>query len=109
MVALRLDLAVPSRGFDVRLALEVGRETVALVGPSGAGKTTVLRAVAGLQRPAAGRIECDGEVWFDASAGVDMRPEDRSVGFVFQEYALFPHLSVERNVGFGGRARSCVR
>jgi molybdate transport system ATP-binding protein len=106
MVALRLDLAVPSRGFDVRVALEVGRETVALVGPSGAGKTTVLRAVAGLRRPASGRIECDGAVWFDASAGVDVRPEDRSVGFVFQEYALFPHLSVERNVAFGGGGRA---
>ena len=106
MVALRLDLAVPSRGFDVRLALEVGRETVALVGPSGAGKTTVLRAVAGLRRPASGRIECDGEVWFDEAAGVDVRPEDRSVGFVFQEYALFPHLSVERNVAFGAGRRA---
>ena len=106
MVALRLDLAVPSRSFDVRLALEVRRETVALVGPSGAGKTTVLRAVAGLLRPASGRIECDGEVWFDGAAGVDVRPEDRSIGFVFQEYALFPHLSVERNVAFGGRARA---
>jgi molybdate transport system ATP-binding protein len=106
MVALRLDLAVPSRGFDVRLALEVGRETVALVGPSGAGKTTVLRAVAGLRRPARGRIECDGEVWFDGAAGVDVRQEDRAVGFVFQEYALFPHLTVEGNVAFGGRARA---
>ena len=105
MDALRVDLTVPARGFDVGLALDVGRETVALVGPSGAGKTTVLRAIAGLVRPARGRIECEGEIWFDSDARVDRRPDERSVGLVFQDYALFPHLSVERNVGFGGRAR----
>jgi len=105
MDALRVDLTVPARGFDVGLALDVGRETVALVGPSGAGKTTVLRAIAGLVRPARGRIECDGEIWFDSDARVDRRPDERSVGLVFQDYALFPHLSVERNVGFGSRAR----
>ncbi|TMK90139.1 MAG: ABC transporter ATP-binding protein [Actinobacteria bacterium] len=106
MGPLRLDLAVPTRGFDLRLALEVGRETVALVGPSGAGKTTVLRAVAGLVRPARGRIECDGETWFDGERRIDLRPERRSIGLVFQEYALFPHLTVERNVAFGGRDRA---
>jgi molybdate transport system ATP-binding protein len=106
MVALHADLTVPARGFDVRLALDVGRETVALVGPSGAGKTTVLRAIAGLVRPARGRVECDGEIWFDSAGRVDRRPEERSVGLLFQDYALFPHLSVERNVAFGGRARA---
>ena len=106
MVALRLDLAVPARGFAVRVALDVGRETVALVGPSGAGKTTVLRAVAGLARPARGRIECDGETWLDTERRIDLRPEQRSVGLVFQEYALFPHLTVERNVAFGGGSRA---
>jgi molybdopterin-binding protein len=105
MVALSVDLTVPARGFDVGLALDVGRETVALVGPSGAGKTTVLRAIAGLIRPARGRVEC-GETWFDSAARVDRRPEERSVGLLFQDYALFPHLSVERNVAFGGRARA---
>jgi molybdate transport system ATP-binding protein len=106
MVALRVDLTVPARGFDVDVALDVGRETVALVGPSGAGKTTVLRAIAGLVRPARGRVECDGETWFDHARRIDRRPEERSVGLLFQDYALFPHLSVERNVAFGGRARA---
>jgi molybdate transport system ATP-binding protein len=100
-MALAFDLAVPLRAFDLELTLDVGRETVALVGPSGAGKTTVLRAIAGLVRPRRGRIVCDGETWFDA-AGVHRAPEDRSVGFVFQDYALFPHLTVERNVAFAG-------
>jgi molybdate transport system ATP-binding protein len=103
MGPLRFDLTVPVRSFDVEVALEVGRETFALVGPSGAGKTTVLRALAGLARPSRGRVEVDGETWF--ADGFSRRPEDRSVGYVFQEYALFPHLSVERNVSFGGAAR----
>ena len=100
MDALSVDITVPLRSFDLRVALEVApSETLALVGPSGAGKTTILRAIAGLTRPSAGWIECGG-TWFDARTHVP--PEQRSVGLVFQEYALFPHLTVERNVAFGG-------
>ncbi|MGH3093071.1 MAG: ATP-binding cassette domain-containing protein, partial [Gaiellaceae bacterium] len=84
----------------------VGRETVALVGPSGAGKTTILRALAGLQRPERGRIELGAETWLDVAGGIDRAPEERRVGFVFQDYALFPHLTVAENVAFGGRARA---
>jgi molybdate transport system ATP-binding protein len=110
MASLRLDLSVPLRAFDLELALEVGAETVALVGPSGAGKTSVLRAVAGLATPAAGMVSCADDVWFDSERGIDRRPEQRSVGFVFQEYALFPHLTVARNVTFGGgRADGLLR
>jgi molybdate transport system ATP-binding protein len=103
--ALRLTIDVPLRAFRVALELAVGRETVALVGPSGAGKTTVLRAIAGLVKPERGRIELDGDLLFDAEAGVDLPPERRRVGFVFQEYALFPHMTVEQNVAYGGRER----
>ena len=102
MASLRLDLSLPLRNSDLELALEVGRETVALVGPSGAGKTSVLRSIAGLARPTRGTVLCGDEIWFDADRRVDRRPEERSVGFVFQEYALFPHLNVEQNVTFGG-------
>jgi molybdate transport system ATP-binding protein len=102
MASLRLDLSLPLRNFDLELALEVGRETVALVGPSGAGKTSVLRTIAGLARPARGMVACGDDLWFDAERHVNRRPEERSVGFVFQEYALFPHLNVEQNVAFGG-------
>jgi molybdate transport system ATP-binding protein len=99
---LSFDIALPLRAFRLELALEVGSETVALVGPSGAGKTTVLRAVAGLTRPEHGSVRCGGETWFDADSGIDRRPEERSVGYVFQDYALFPHMTVEQNVRFAG-------
>jgi molybdate transport system ATP-binding protein len=102
---LALDITIALRTLRVDLALEVGRETVALVGASGAGKTTVLRAVAGLVRPDRGLIALDEEVWLDAEGGIDLPPEARSVGYVFQDYALFPHLSVRKNVAFGGAER----
>jgi molybdate transport system ATP-binding protein len=95
VAALRLDLAVPLRDFTLRVALEAGAETVALVGPSGAGKSTLLRAIAGLVA-ATGTLEVDGDDWARLPA------ERRPVGFVFQDYALFPHLSVRANVAFGG-------
>ncbi len=103
----RLDVAITTvlRTFELDVALTVGRETLALVGPSGAGKTTVLRAIAGLRRPDRGRIALGERPWFDAHRGVDLPPEARSVGLVFQEYALFPHLSVRANVAFGGSER----
>jgi molybdenum ABC transporter ATP-binding protein len=103
VVSLHVDLSLPLRAFDLELRLEVGQETVALVGPSGAGKTSLLRAVAGLARPRAGSIACGDDVWFDGGKKINRAPEQRSVGYVFQEYALFPHLTVERNVAFGAR------
>ena len=102
MDTARIDLTVPTRDFDVEVAFDVGAETVALVGPSGAGKTTILRAIAGLAKPSRRLVAANGEVWFDSERGINRRPEERAVGFVFQEYALFPHLSVERNVAFAG-------
>ncbi len=106
MVPLHLDLSHPLRSFRLELALEVGRETVALVGPSGAGKTTVLRALAGLLRPERGRVALGREVWLDVAARVNLTPEERRVGFVFQDYALFPHMTVAENVAFAGRERA---
>jgi molybdate transport system ATP-binding protein len=76
------------------------RECLALAGPSGAGKTSVLRTVAGLLQPRAGRVVCDGDVWLDTARGVDVPPERRRCGYLFQEYALFGHLSAWRNVAY---------
>jgi molybdate transport system ATP-binding protein len=72
-----------------------------LFGPSGAGKTTILRSLAGLERPNTGRISFGAEAWFDAQAGVMIPPQKRSIGYVFQDYALFPHLTVNQNVAYG--------
>jgi molybdate transport system ATP-binding protein len=103
MATLRVDeITVPLRTFRLHLSLEVG-STLALVGPSGAGKSTVLRAVAGLVRPESGRIAVDDEVFFDADRGVELPPEGRRVGLVFQEYALFPHMTVRQNVEYARR------
>jgi molybdate transport system ATP-binding protein len=102
-LGVRLDH--PLRSFPLSLDVELGRETLALVGPSGAGKSSVLRAIAGLLRPEQGRIALGARVWLDTEVGIDLPPERRSVGLVFQEYALFPHLDVRRNVAFGGRER----
>jgi molybdate transport system ATP-binding protein len=106
MDELHVRISHALRSFRLELELEVESETVALAGPSGAGKTTVLRAVAGLLVPEEGRIECGRAVWFDSERRVDLPPEERSVGLVFQEYALFPHLTVEQNVAFAARSRA---
>ena len=66
----------------------------------------MLRAISGLARPATGRIALDGDVWFDAASGVFRKPDERRVGLVFQEYALFPHMSVRQNVAYGGEERA---
>ena len=104
MATLSTDFTLRLRSFDLRLALEVER-TVALVGPSGAGKSSVLRVIAGLARPESGRVAVDGEAWVDTERRVFRRPDQRRVGLVFQEYALFPHLDVRRNVAYGGKER----
>jgi molybdate transport system ATP-binding protein len=99
---LSADIAVELREFELDVELAVGSgECVALVGPSGAGKSTALRAVAGLVSPGRGRVSNGDTVWFDGAAGVDLAPERRSCGYMFQHYALFPHLSAWRNVAFG--------
>ena len=72
-----------------------------LFGPSGSGKTTLLRALAGLDRPDAGSIAFEGEPWFDSAAGIFVPPQRRRAGFLFQDFALFPHLSAGGNVAFG--------
>jgi len=82
------------------LPAEGGPVTV-LFGPSGAGKTTVLRALAGLDRPDAGRIAFGGETWLDTARGIEVPPQRRRVGLLFQEHALFPHLTVRANVSYG--------
>jgi len=85
---------------DVALRVPAGR-CLALTGPSGAGKTTILRMIAGTTSPRRGRVLCGEQLWLDTERRVDTPPEGRRCGYVFQDYALFPHLSAWRNVAYG--------
>jgi len=85
----QLDITIKDKGF------------VTLLGPSGCGKTTTLRMISGLESPTEGEIYIDGELVFSASKGIDWPPAKRDVGFLFQSYALWPHMTVEQNIAFG--------
>lgn len=103
---LEIDIEKRLRDFDLRLSLDVKQgQTLMLVGDNGCGKTTLLNLIAGLDRPDWGRIALDGISLFDSDLGIDLPPEDRGIGYVFQSYALFPHMSVYDNIAFGLRAR----
>ncbi len=103
----RLSVEITKRlpEFTLDVAWSAGDGVAVLFGPSGAGKTLTLQCLAGLIRPDAGRIVVDDRVLFDSATGVDLPPQHRRVGYVFQGYALFPHLTVGQNVAFGLRDR----
>ncbi|MGE5636571.1 MAG: ABC transporter ATP-binding protein [Nocardioidaceae bacterium] len=98
---LRVEARTRRGAFTLDVALEAPEGScLALAGPSGAGKTSVLRVVAGLARPDQGRVSCGEEVWLDTASGIDVAPERRRCGYVFQDYALFPHLRAWQNVAY---------
>ncbi|UPG85892.1 ATP-binding cassette domain-containing protein [Luteibacter aegosomatis] len=97
-VDIRLALGDAGKRFDLDVAFTSSHRRIVLYGPSGAGKSVTLRAIAGLLKPDAGHVRVDGRALFDT--GVDVPPSDRGVAYVFQDYALFPHLTVAQNVGF---------
>jgi molybdate transport system ATP-binding protein len=103
----RLEVSIRTAlpGFTLDVEWSAGDGVAVLFGPSGSGKTLTLQCLAGLVRPDGGRVVVDGHVLFDAATGVDVAPQQRRVGYVFQGYALFPHLTVRGNVGFGLRDR----
>jgi molybdenum ABC transporter ATP-binding protein len=100
-----LEMAVCHRlgEFTLDAELVCARGPLAIIGPSGAGKSAVLRAIAGVLRPDGGRIAVNGRVLLETERGIDLPPQLRRLGYVPQDYALFPHLSVEGNIGFGLR------
>ncbi|HJT88684.1 MAG TPA: ABC transporter ATP-binding protein [Bryobacteraceae bacterium] len=105
-LTLRCRRRLPS-GFELDAGMCIPLEescVTVLFGPSGAGKTSVLRIVAGLDRPDSGSITFRGHSWYDSARGIDLAPQQRGAAFLFQDYALFPHLTVAENVGFAARA-----
>src|SRR6185503_11035843 len=91
-------------GVSIRADLELDAgdsRVMVLFGPSGSGKTTILRCLAGLDRPQEGFIRFGEEVWFDAASRIDRPPQQRRLAYVSQDYGLFPHLTVEQNIRFG--------
>ena len=103
MIHCTLDKALNFSGGKMNLRIEIKvaeGQFITLYGKSGAGKTSILRMLAGLMRPDAGRIVVGEEVWFDGAKGIHWRPQKRSVGFLFQDYALFPNMTVKENLEF---------
>ena len=98
---LHVELGTRLGALELDVSLDVaGGECLALAGPSGAGKTSILRVVAGLLRPERGVVRCGGETWLDTGTGRDLAPDLRRCGYLFQDHALFPHLSAWRNVAY---------
>lgn len=100
-VSIRKRMVSADRHFELDIDFDSASRRIALFGPSGAGKSLTLRAIAGLLAPDSGRILLNGRTLFDADAGIDVRPQERRVAYLFQEYALFPHLTVGQNIAFG--------
>lgn len=99
-VSIRRRLVHEDRTFELDVRFASSSRRVVLLGPSGAGKSLTLRAIAGLMTPEHGYIRLDGQTFFDRDQRVNLSPRQRRIGYLFQDYALFPHLTVAQNVAF---------
>ena len=98
---LHKKLKAPTGNLELNVNAAMGKgQFTSIYGHSGAGKTSILRMLAGLMKPDSGRIEVDGEIWFDSNEKINLPPQKRKIGFVFQDYALFPNMSVMGNLKF---------
>ncbi|HET8871650.1 MAG TPA: ATP-binding cassette domain-containing protein [Aquabacterium sp.] len=100
---IRKVMQAGGRPFELEVRLQAQSKRIVIQGPSGAGKSMTLKAVAGLLTPDIGRILIGGRTFFDTDMAIDMPPRERRTGYLFQDYALFPHLTVQQNVAFGLR------
>ena len=99
-IDIRKTLRAEGRAFRLDSSFETDDDRIVIFGRSGSGKSVLIQCIAGLSAPDEGVVRVGGRTWFDSSAGIDLPPQARGVGYLFQDYALFPHLTVERNVGF---------
>ncbi len=107
-MSLSFDIKKSFGEFSIDLSLELGGELVVLFGPSGAGKTQALRMISGLTRPDSGRVVIDGTPVFDSKERVEVPIRERRTGYLFQDYALFPHMTVSGNIAYGMSAIEAV-
>ena len=91
------------RGFDLAVEFSVQDEVLALLGASGCGKSMTLKCIAGIEKPDEGQIRLNGRTLFDSEKGVNLTPQERRVGYLFQDYALFPNMTVAENITFSAR------
>ncbi|MEG3859446.1 molybdate ABC transporter permease subunit [Microcoleus sp. herbarium12] len=98
---LFLNIFKPLSGFALNVGFDIGPEVLGILGASGSGKSMTLRCIAGLETPSSGKIAVNGKVLFDSAQGINVPSKDRKIGFLFQNYALFPHLTVAENIAFG--------
>lgn len=90
-----------ARRFELNIQIQTEARHIALYGPSGSGKSLTVQSVAGLLRPERGRIQIDGQLYFDSEAGINLKSRERRVAYLFQDYGLFPHLTAAQNICFG--------
>ena len=98
---LYVDIKKKFPGFSLNIQFEGSKERIGLLGASGSGKSMTLRCIAGLVKPDEGKIIVNGKIFFDSEKGINLKPQNRKVGFLFQNYALFPHLTIKENIAFG--------
>ncbi|EPY2301657.1 ATP-binding cassette domain-containing protein [Clostridium sporogenes] len=98
---IKMDIVKSLNNFDLKCKLNLGNEVVALQGSSGSGKTTILDCIAGIKNPNKGIIKIDNKTVFSSSKNINLPIKDRHIGYLFQNYALFPHMTVEENILFG--------
>ena len=104
-MSLYVDIRKKYNGFALEVSFSSEEGTMALLGASGSGKSMTLKCIAGLISPDAGVIKMDGRVLFDSAAKIDLRPQERGVGYLFQSYALFPNMTVRQNIGIAYRGK----
>ncbi len=100
-MSLTVNIKKRLENFNLKVAFEAGNERMALLGTSGSGKSLTLKCIAGIEKPDSGQIVLDGQVLFDSQKGINLPPQKRRVGYLFQQYALFPNMTVEQNIACG--------
>ena len=100
-MSLSVNIKKKIEGFTLDVAFEAENEFFAVLGESGCGKSLTLRCIAGIERPDTGKIVLNGKVLFDSEKHINLPPQKRKIGYLFQDYALFPNMTVEENIGIG--------